>query len=341
MWNKHQLPLMHSSCRRRPVSSAMSNRDPGLRRDDDAGINRRLHPFRWLAAVLLCVVFTATGVAGGTQPLQERLAERRCERYTPATPGQLQLAEAAFAALLQAPAAVDGEAVKAWQTLGYQLQRVSDGEANWLLLQQLPGQCTGQGLYLLRLDAVADVAVQIPHGYFDRYTDAIGAGLLQAPVRVIAFNTARRSFTRHGRKIDADLAHRSDNYFAALTRAFGRVFPHGRLLQLHGFNAAKRTSAAGRSAAAIISNGSGTPSVGSAAVAACLQTLAVGPVRVYPREVRELGATKNVQGQLLRAYGHAGFVHVELNRALRERLRADDTLRDGFAACLCSGMQIP
>ena len=299
------------------------------------------HTLHWLGAMLLCAVFTGTGVAGSSPSLREQLSARQCDRYTPATTQQLQQAEAAFVALLQAPAAVDAAAASNWQALGYRLQHASDGEAGWWLLQQPQDQCSGQGLYLVRQDAVAAVAVQIPHGYFDLYTDDIGAGLLQAPVRVMAFNTARRHFTRHGHTVDADVAHRGDSYFVALTRAFARVFPSGRLLQLHGFNAAKRTSAAGRSAAAIISNGSDMPSTASLAVAACLQALPVGAVRLYPRDVRELGATRNVQGRLLRAYGHEGFVHVELNRGLRERLRDDDSLRADFAACLGSGVPTP
>ena len=297
--------------------------------------------FHWLAALLLCPVFTGAGEVGSVPLPQELIAARRCDHYVPATQEQLQLAEAAFVALLQAPAAVDGDAVSTWQALGYRVQRFRDAEAGWLLLHQQPGQCSGQGLYLVRMDPADDVAVQIPHGYFDRYTDEIGAGLLQAPLRVIAFNTARRHYTLNGSEVDADLAHRGDNYFVALTRAFRRVFPSGRLVQLHGFSAVKRSSVAGRSAAAIISSGSDMPAAGSTAVAACLQLLPIGPVRLYPRDVTELGATRNVQGRLLRASGHNGFVHVELNRELRERLRADDTLRDGFAACLSSGVPTP
>ena len=55
-------------------------------------------------------------------------------------------------------------------------------------------------------------------------------------------------------------------------------------------------------------------------------------------EVRELGGTRNVQGRLLRERGHDGFVHVELGRPLRERLRNEQELRSSLAACLVTGM---
>jgi hypothetical protein len=301
--------------------------------------NEQLAP--WLAALLLWLVFPAMGTTGETPLLQERLANRRCDNYIPATQQQLQQAEAAFASLLQAPATVDAPALAHWRALGFSLQHLVADDVEWLLLYQEPAQCSGQGLYLVRLGAAAELALLAPHGFFDRDTDVIAAGLLQAPVRVVAFNTARRHYTRDGKRVDADLAHRSDSLFNALTRAFARRFPSGRVVQLHGFNAQTCTSEAGRTAAAIISAGTTTPSADSKAVAACLQSRLAGPVRLYPRDIGELGGTTNVQGRLLRAEGHAGFVHVELSRETREQLRDDGRLRDGFGACLSAGMPLP
>lgn len=297
---------------------------------------------RRFAALLLGLAVQGTGTAGTDQTLQELVTDRRCDNYVPVTQDQLRLAEAAFVTVLQDPAAVAaGHAVDDWQELGFRLRYFSVGNASWLLLYQTAGRCSGQGLYLVRQDAVPELALQVPHGYFDRYTDDIAAGLLQAPLRLIAFNTARRHYTRNGSTVDADLAHRDDNLFTALTRAFARVFPRGRLVQLHGFNPDKRKSAAGRSAAAIVSTGSVTPSVHSTAMAACLQQLLGRPVRLFPRDIRELGGTRNVQGRQLRGDGHSGFVHLELDRKTREQLRVDDRLRNGFGTCLYDGMPMP
>jgi hypothetical protein len=42
--------LINSSCRRRPASIALIKMDPGLRQDDDEGINQRL-PDKYKAAL--------------------------------------------------------------------------------------------------------------------------------------------------------------------------------------------------------------------------------------------------------------------------------------------------
>lgn len=286
-----------------------------------------------------CLALPGVATAGELQPLQELITERRCDSYSPATAQQLQQAEADFVNLFENPGAMTRDAVQAWTELGFTVTPVTAGGVSWLVLREAPGQCKGQGLYLIRQGVAAGLLLQVPHGYFDKHTDDIAAGLLQAPIRAIAFNTVPRHYTRHGLQIDADIAHRTDNHFAALTRAFARVYPAGRLVQLHGFNPAKRKTAAGHSAAVIVSAGTAWPTPASTSVAACLQSLLNDPVRLYPRDVQELGATTNLQGRLLRGQAHNGFVHVELSRALREHLRSEDPLRTGFGACLYNGME--
>jgi hypothetical protein len=209
------------------------------------------------------------------------------------------------------------------------------------VLREPPQSCQGQGLYLIRREPIAGLMLQIPHGYHDLHTDDIAAQLLQAPWHVIAFNTVPRHGKRNGQRFDADLAHREDNFLAPLTRVFAELYPSGRLVQLHGFSAKRRTTAAGRTAAAIVSSATAWPSPDAMAVADCMQSLLQEPVRLYPRDVSELGATRNVQGRLLRERGHNGFVHVELARPVRERLRQQAGLRTGLGACLTGGRQAP
>ncbi|MDX2456921.1 MAG: hypothetical protein QNL87_05385, partial [Gammaproteobacteria bacterium] len=254
-----------------------------------------------------CLALTGVASADKLQPLQQLITERRCSVYSPATAQQLQRAEAGFVNLLDDPAAMVDDMAQAWKELGFSITPVTAGNATWLVLREVPGFCTGQGMYLIRQGVAARLLLQVPHGYFDKHTDNIAAGLLQAPVRAIALNTVPRHYMQQGIKIDADLAHRTDNLFAALTRAFARVYPAGRLVQLHGFNPAKRKTAAGHSAAVIVSAGTAWPTPASTAVAACLQSLLNNPVRLYPRDVQELGATTNLQGRLLRGLAHNGF----------------------------------
>ena len=295
----------------------------------------------WLCACLVCLPLS--GQVHGAEPhvLKELLADRRCDNYVPATAVQLQHAEAAFVELLQGRGDSKTGQASVWPALGYTARQVELAGMKWQVLQEGRDGCTGQGLYLLREGGSAGLVVQVTHGYHDLHTDEIALGLVNAPVRVIAFNTVPRRFRRQGKEVNADLAHRADNLFAALTRAFARVFPDGRLVQLHGFSPNKRKTAVAADAAAIVSAGKSWSTADSEAVAACLRPLLGGPVLLYPRHVRELGGTRNLHGKLLRRQGHDGFVHVELNRAIRERLRSEDDLRAGFAACLSSGMGSP
>ena len=159
--------------------------------------------------------------------------------------------------------------------------------------------------------------------------------MLRDEFAILAWNTApRRLWIEPGGV--ADLARRRDSLFVALTRAFATARPQGRLIQIHGFGNGKRNTQAGATAAAIVSSGSDWSTRPVTMIARCLQTVIEGPVRVYPYEVAELGATKNVQGQILRSHGHDGFVHLELNRPTRERLRSNAAQLARLADCLGS-----
>ena len=118
-----------------------------------------------------------------------------------------------------------------------------------------------------------------------------------------------------------------------------KSLPMGRLIQIHGFDNNKRKSEAGASASAILSSGSRWVTPHSATVAHCLRKVIQGPVLIYPIEIRELGATRNLHGKILRRYGHEGFIHVELNRSTRERLRSDPVMRGQFTDCLGAGLE--
>lgn len=58
------------------------------------------------------------------------------------------------------------------------------------------------------------------------------------------------------------------------------------------------------------------------------------PVLLYPVQVGELGGVTNQIGQTLRTLGSRAFVHLELARPLRERLREDAATRRRFGDCL-------
>ncbi|MGB5468749.1 MAG: hypothetical protein WBM84_21995 [Sedimenticolaceae bacterium] len=257
-----------------------------------------------------------------------------CDRYQPMDAAQLALAERLFSRILQSTEIDDAELADAWSDLGYGLIPVPGAGPGWLGLYDQSAHCRGQGAFLINRRPQGSLVIQAPHAYHDRYSGEIVGRLLMDDVAVLAWNSARRGLRTASDAATADLARRLDSLFAALTRAFATLRPHGRLVQIHGFGNEKRNTQAGATAAAIVSSGSDWSTQSVTVIARCLHSVIDGPVRVYPHDVAELGATKNVQGQILRSHGHDGFVHLELNRPTRERLRSDAAQLTRLADCL-------
>lgn len=279
--------------------------------------------------------------------LQEVLDAKACRRYEPLTEDELKRAEALFTQMLRANAEAAPEATcqderrAAWSRLGFVLSHRVLNAQSWQLLRERPGACRGQGLYLIKAGAAHPLMIQAPHRYHDVYTGELAAAFARAGLAdVLAWNTAARYTPDTEDEHAGDFAHREDHLMQALTRAYAALEPRGRIVQLHGFSRAKRKTRAGASADVILSPGARYERAGLGPTAACLRRLYPDTVRVYPREVDELGGTRNVQGRALRARGHTGFVHLELSRRARRELKADAALRNRFMHCVANGARI-
>ena len=146
-----------------------------------------------------------------------------------------------------------------------------------------------------------------------------------------------RSFKDRGNVVNADMAHLPQSYYRAFSQAFAAVFPAGHILQLHGFAKQKRTTSAGARADIIISSGTNPPSPVVLATGGCLKQRLTGrEVYIYPQDVLELGGVTNTIGHSLRDVGHAGFIHLELSKQLRERMIRQGELRRIVLDCLPS-----
>ncbi|MBE0490193.1 MAG: hypothetical protein IBX53_14055 [Halomonas sp.] len=188
----------------------------------------------------------------------------------------------------------------------------------------------GRGLYAARVQGSTPLLIQAPHQYYDLHTGTLASQLfLESDAMASAWNTMHRY---HGD--DSDLVHISDSYLHALSRAFADVYPGGRILQLHGFSSAKRKSRAGREAEAILSDGSRKPLESLSQLTRCLSQRLGIRAMLFPRDVRELGATTNTVGSNLRARGFDGFVHLELESELRKRLISDADARNSLIQCV-------
>ncbi len=225
------------------------------------------------------------------------------------------------------------------QEYGLEARMVSESDWRGLRLTEPVNSCEGRGAYLLRDEANAiPVALMAPHRGADRWTGNIAAQLFdEHPFAAAAWNSAPRRSTGEC-KASGDVTRVKNHFFTSFSLAFASRFPHGRVVQLHGFEHRLRTSKSGSQADVILSNGSETPDDGLLGLAECLvNALPLHRISVFPFDTQELGALQNKQGQALRSAGFGGFVHIEISRELRKALTQDVALRASLAKCLAAG----
>lgn len=213
-----------------------------------------------------------------------------------------------------------------------------EGRRGVAALVEADGDCRGRGEYLLRSGAALPLAIVAPHRGSDRNTGTLADQLFsELPAAAAAWNSAPRNPS--GTCPGGDPARHETHYLSAFSLAFAQHRPAGRIVQLHGFETAKRESRAAQLADVIVSQGTETPGTGLFRLADCLSVaLAPREVKVYPNDVEELGALTNRQGRVLRDAGFDAFVHLEMSAALRGELVENAELRSRFALCLSAGL---
>jgi len=217
--------------------------------------------------------------------------------------------------------------VAEWAGLGFQLRRVGEQSDASLVLMEAPGRRTGRGFYLFRDAPGPDLAIEAPHSPSDLGTGEILLRLYrETRAAAAAWSTVHRR--------EADLAHLTGSYFHSFSLAFARAFPAGRLVQIHGFDAEKPASGRDREAGVIVSNGTRQPGPALRSSWQCLERGFPGLIRLFPEEIGELGGTNNSQAGALSRIEYRGFVHLEMSRSFRRRLREDATALATLAGCL-------
>lgn len=203
-----------------------------------------------------------------------------------------------------------------------------------LVLRERNGARRGRGVYAFR-EGGATTALQAPHSRSDRSTGRIAARLMQnGAYAAAAWNSLPRRAKDGAPGSGADLAHLDATWLVAFSRAFARVHPEGRIVQLHGYSAAKRRTRQARALDAIVSAGHVRPNLAATDIAHCLQDRGVAATGLYPIDVRELGGTTNRVGHALRVAGFFGFVHLEMSRSLRGDLLEQPDRHGAFSDCL-------
>lgn len=270
------------------------------------------------------------------QTLEHLLEQASGERvYRHISPGEMLQVEYLFLRMFQGERST--QLRQEWLSLGYNMQLVNDRGTDFLVLSEAEGQRIGRGFYAFRQSLPQPIVLQAPHSFKEYHTRQIVLDMVrEANVAAAAWNTVPRWIKQYGATIDADLAHQEYSFFKAFSRAFAIHYARGRVLQIHGFAQQKRTTPAGATADMIISSGRQIPTPAVLAVGQCLKQRIPGPVHIYPRDVLELGATTNAIGRALTQLGHTGFVHLEISRGLRERMRNETSLRQSLLQCIAT-----
>ena len=252
------------------------------------------------------------------------------------TPSSSELKQVAqlFSVLLQAPYNF-ARLQKQAQALQMELRQI-DGMT--LLMEQAEAQ-RGRGLYAFRNGKAAHI-LQVPHAFTDEMTREIGLALFaEGRFAAVAFNTVPRRFKdANNLEVLADMTHINDSYFLEFAKAAAQALPNSKSLQIHGFDQSKRKTNSLAATDIILSAGHKQPPPSLQQGHKKLQQTMQTGVTLYANEVKELGATTNLQAQALRAIGYQNFIHVELSRPMREALRSDAKQRQRLLTSLLDGV---
>lgn len=224
-------------------------------------------------------------------------------------------------------------------------QRASGGEL-WLLCER-PDAKRGAGAIVLRRGGARELLVEAPHTFFDAGTLPIAVtAFAESRARALLVNTVHRHASRRGRDArddgesdddkdpaGSDVAHAAASFFlAAHDEASARAGAPA--LQLHGFGDSAVPGAS------VVLSAAGTNAKIDDVATAVSSVIDRDRVRVYPRDVRRLGGTTNVQARSSARAGRA-FVHAELSRTFRDQLLGDPAIRARFARAAADALVPP
>ena len=275
--------------------------------------------------ILLCVgIFFITFITFVNPTMLHGIPLRKSlkETYTPnaiyvaPTQNDLEKAKTLFYNLFSSSDFSTDE--KAWDSLGFQVKR----EGSFLIIKEKQSNQTGKGVYIFNLSKPSQVVLEAPHRPSDLRTGPLAIQLMEeGRFLAAALNTVPRkkaNFTREGM-----------TYFNAFTEAFGEAYPKGNIIQLHGFNDESLDSLTDLIFSATISS----PPPLFYQYAECLKKLPLN-ISLFPRDIKSLGGTKNINAIKFRASKNKGlFLHLEMSITLREKLKNNKEFRESFFKC--------
>jgi hypothetical protein len=289
---------------------------------------------------IIWVAISGTARAGGDESLAGlRQAASRGTRYLAPDEAELKHAQGLFRRTIEGVESFEPLRLQ-WAQLHWDLLSSTLNGEEILVLREQDGHLRGRGFFAFRRKRVSPIALQAPHSVVgppgtkngrsaDAHTGRLTELFFQeCGVQAAAWNTVHPAVV--------DLADQPRSYLNEFTTAFLQVYPSGCIAQIHGFDQAKRETAAGHRAAVIVSNGTKRPSSWFQRCAAdAWKHFQYGPVLIFPAETAEsLGGTRNSQARTARAVGADRFLHLELSQSLRKELSTDASLRARFVASI-------
>lgn len=243
----------------------------------------------------------------------------------------------AIALLLTKGSGGRAEAATKLEAIGFTIDDLPEVK-DALVVREQDGKKRGGGAYVIRMDATNKIVVETPHTFYDEGTFQLGYDFfVYTHARVWFLNTVHR-YKGAPAGVDgthpSDVAHSPTSLFQAATEGAASALGSPIVIQLHGF--AER-EAGGR---AVISTGEkaqGNPLL--VKMKTELEAAVGAAILRYPDDSKELGATTNVQGTIVRA-AKGRFFHMEMSESLRRELLVSEPLRTHLWAALSSGLEL-
>lgn len=177
--------------------------------------------------------------------------------------------------------------------------------------------------------------LQVPHAFFDLKTGEIGQQWFEQAPEDVRPDILMRNVEHRYETERSDLSRLSKSLFTAVVEAFLDLQMHIAIIQVHGFNDARRETVSAGGADFILSNSTPIPAPYLLAVQSCLRDNNALLARVYGRDVFELGATINPVGRLIksRKTNKASFLHIEMPSRIRTAF-AEQQIGEEATRCL-------
>ena len=219
--------------------------------------------------------------------------------------------------------------------LHLKLIKMTVNQKDFQILFEAESYKRGRGFYIFSQKKHAKNALQMPHSKKDLYTGVIGLSMfIEGNFVAAAWNSVPRYYSYGNKTVLADLADFSKSYFIAFSNAFARSHNEEFIIQLHGFSTKKRKTQIGEKSSFIISSGTMNQNHRLSQLDRCLEKRFSVISSIYPFEINELGGTKNEIGIALRKMGHAGFLHIEISKTMRNNLRLQKSMRKMLLTCI-------